>query len=94
MKVRMTPIGEVLELRSQQIGVDPFVRYRQVGLRSFVLRSVSRLNVLRVSWRTFSRLKTRKNTNVANAMVPAMLGTPAAPPSPAPRRAPRASPPP
>lgn len=35
MNVRMTPIGEVLELRRQQIGVDPFGRYRQVGLRSF-----------------------------------------------------------
>lgn len=35
MSVRMTPIGEVLELRRVPVSVDPFANYRQVGVRSF-----------------------------------------------------------
>ena len=37
---------------------------------------VSRLNTLRRSWRTLSRLNTWKNTKVTNAIVPATVGTP------------------
>ena len=37
---------------------------------------VSRLNTLRRSLRTLSRLNTWKNTKVTNAIVPATVGTP------------------
>jgi hypothetical protein len=40
------------------------------------LCSVSRLNTLRVKCRTLSRLNTWKNTNVANAIVPATVASP------------------